>query len=61
MSGFHTTVETCGHAAWDDLALCFLPHTDLFLYDIKQLDPVRHEELTGLGSELIVENLEQPA
>ena len=56
--GYHTTVETCGQARWDDLREA-APLTDLFLYDLKQLDSVRHEELTGVGNELILENLER--
>lgn len=54
--GYHTTIETCGHARWDDLAAAAAV-ADLFLYDLKQLDTARHEELTGVGNELILENL----
>ena len=56
--GYHTAVETCGHARWGDLAEA-ASLTDLFLYDLKALDPARHEELAGLGNELILENLEK--
>ena len=56
--GYHTAVETCGHVLWDDLAAA-APLTDLFLYDLKQLDTARHKELTGAGNELILENLER--
>jgi pyruvate formate lyase activating enzyme len=56
--GYHTTVETCGYARWDDLREA-AALTDLFLYDLKQLDPARHEELTGVGNELVLENLEK--
>jgi pyruvate formate lyase activating enzyme len=56
--GYHTAVETCGQARWDDLREV-ASLTDLFLYDLKALDPARHEELTGLGNELILENLER--
>ena len=54
--GLHTAVETCGQAAWK----CFeqvLDNVDLFLYDIKETDPVRHKEYTGVGCETIVANL----
>ena len=54
--GYHTAVETCGQARWEDMARA-AEHTDLVLYDLKQLDPARHEELTGVGNELILENL----
>ena len=56
--GYHTAVETCGHVRWDDLAAA-AALTDLFLYDLKQLDTARHEELTGAGNELVLENLEK--
>ena len=56
--GYHTAVETCGQARWDDLREA-ASVTDLFLYDIKELDSERHAGLTGLGNELILENLEK--
>jgi pyruvate formate lyase activating enzyme len=56
--GYHTTVETCGQARWDDVRRA-AELTDLFLYDLKELDSERHEDLTGLGNELILENLEK--
>jgi pyruvate formate lyase activating enzyme len=56
--GYHTTVETSGQARWDDLAAA-AEVADLFLYDLKQLDPLRHEELTGMGNERILANLER--
>ena len=56
--GYHTTVETCGQARWEDMAAA-AELTDLFLYDVKQLDSSRHEELTGVGNELILENLQR--
>jgi pyruvate formate lyase activating enzyme len=34
-----------------------LPVTDLFLYDLKCIDPIRHKELTGVDNRLILENL----
>lgn len=33
------------------------PRVDLFLYDIKQMDSHRHRELTGVGNERVLENL----
>ncbi len=55
--GYHTAVETCGQARWDDLR-AVAAVTNLFLYDLKEFDSARHEELTGVGNELILENLE---
>jgi pyruvate formate lyase activating enzyme len=53
--GFHTTVETCGEAPWEDVALV-APHVDLFLFDIKHMDPIEHRRLTGAGNARILEN-----
>ena len=54
--GIHTAVDTCGcvpRSSFDRV----LPFTDLFLYDIKHLDSARHKEGTGVGNELILDNL----
>jgi pyruvate formate lyase activating enzyme len=56
--GYHTAVETCGHARWGDLAAA-ADVADLFLFDLKHIDPVRHERLTGVGNRLILESLEK--
>jgi pyruvate formate lyase activating enzyme len=56
--GYHTAVETCGHAPWDDLRAA-AQVTDLFLYDLKEIDAERHEELTGVDNAVIHENLER--
>ena len=56
--GYHTAVETCGQAPWDDLCEAAAV-TDLFLYDVKCVEPLRHEKLTGVRNELILENLER--
>lgn len=54
--GLHTCVETCGYAEFDCFEQIF--HcTDLFLYDIKETDDVRHREQTGASNELILDNL----
>ncbi|HDZ21477.1 hypothetical protein LCGC14_0124710 [marine sediment metagenome] len=52
----HCAVETCGHAPWRQYER-ITPHVDLFLYDIKETDPARHVEVTGVGNELILANL----
>ena len=56
--GYHTAVETCGQARWDDLREA-AALADLFLYDVKLVDARRHEELTGVRNERILENLER--
>lgn len=53
--GFHTTLETSGEAAWEEVALV-APHVDLFLYDIKHMDTVQHRQQTGAGNERVLEN-----
>ena len=53
--GFHTAVDTCGHVAWGEITKV-LPYTDLFLYDIKQMDSSEHRRQTGAGNELILAN-----
>jgi pyruvate formate lyase activating enzyme len=58
--GIHTVLDTSGHVSWADVEKC-AGHTDLFLYDIKHLDPARHEQLTGVDNTLILANLHRLA
>jgi pyruvate formate lyase activating enzyme len=37
--------------------LKLLPHTDLVLYDLKEIDPARHKTFTGQTNEVILRNL----
>jgi pyruvate formate lyase activating enzyme len=53
--GLHTTIETCGLTSWP-IFEGILGYTDLILYDIKCLDPVRHQNGTGKHNRLIIEN-----
>lgn len=53
--GLHTAVDTSGYAAWEAFE-AVLPHTDLFLYDLKHMDDARHQELTGVSNRPILEN-----
>jgi pyruvate formate lyase activating enzyme len=59
-AGVHTTLDTCGFAAWDILADLY-PYVDLVLWDLKELDPARHLEFAGVSIEPIVENLRRTA
>lgn len=52
----HTAIETCGCADWDVFAR-ILPDTDLFLFDVKHVDPQAHAVLTGRDNRLILDNL----
>lgn len=56
--GIHCAVDTCGQVPWESFEK-ILPVTDMFLYDLKQMDSVKHREGTGSGNERILENLEK--
>jgi len=58
--GVHCAIDTCGAAAWQAFE-AVLPHTDLFLYDVKHTDEQRHEEWTGSSNRQILGNLERLA
>ena len=53
----HRTVDTSGHADTQTL-LEAATRTDLFLYDLKHMDPEKHARFTGVTNELILTNLE---
>ncbi len=52
---FHVALDTCGLAAWEHYQE-LLPLVDLVLYDLKILDPVRHQTVTGLDNATILDN-----
>ncbi len=54
--GISTVIDTCGFARKQDF-LMIQPYTDLFLYDLKQMDDERHRKKTGVSNERILENL----
>lgn len=54
--GINTAIETCGYAK-QDVIRRVAEVTDLFLFDLKHMDPERHHQLTGVRNELILENL----
>ena len=56
--GIHTAVDTCGYAPYEHFER-ILPYTDLFLYDIKLPDSEKHKHYTGVGNELILDNLKK--
>ena len=55
-NGIHTAVDTAGHVPFDYFER-IIPYTDLFLYDVKCFDSENHKRYTGVGNELILENL----
>ncbi len=56
--GMHTAIDTCGFAT-SEVLLKIAPLTDLFLYDLKMMDSEKHKFYTGVGNQLILENLQK--
>lgn len=56
--GINTAVETSGYGKTESL-LQIAEFTDLFLYDIKQIDSEKHYQLTGVRNEQILKNLQE--
>ncbi len=56
-AGFHTAVDTSGHTSPERLR-AIMPYTDLFLFDIKHLDPETHMKYTGVSNDLVISNLD---
>ncbi|AKG91067.1 pyruvate formate-lyase 2 activating enzyme (pflC) [Geoglobus ahangari] len=54
--GIDTAVDTSGHAPWKSIEAT-LDLVNLFLYDLKDYNSERHKQLTGVGNELILDNL----
>ncbi len=53
----HRVVDTSGHVPANTI-LEVAKHTDLFLYDLKHMDPVKHKQSTGAENSKILRNLE---
>ena len=53
----NTVVETCGLAK-KELVLYLSEKVDLFLFDLKILDPLKHKKYTGVPNDSILANLE---
>jgi pyruvate formate lyase activating enzyme len=54
--GYHTALDTSGQAEWKALEK-ILEDVDLVIYDLKHMDPVPHEKMTGAPNWLILSNL----
>lgn len=52
----HTCLDTCGYAPFEQYRQ-IAEYIDVFLYDIKETDPHRHLEYTGVNNDLILDNL----
>jgi len=58
VAGIHTAIETCGQAPYGEIER-LLPDLDLLLYDVKHMDPLKHERHTGTTNETILANLQR--
>ena len=56
--GISKAIDTAGNVGWEKFSQV-LPWTDLFLYDIKSMNSMRHKEGTGAENGRIQENLER--
>ncbi len=56
--GLHTALDTTGYAAWETMERV-LELVDLVLFDVKNLDPEQHLKATGVGNQVIMENLKR--
>jgi len=54
--GIHRTVDTSGFTKMETI-LDVAKRTDLFLYDLKMMDPIKHKIYTGVSTEIILHNL----
>lgn len=54
----HTALDTCGEIPFERFETV-LPYTDLVLFDLKGMDPVRHKVNTGKSNERILKNLQE--
>ena len=54
--GIRTAVDTCGCVPRENIEKV-LPLSDVFLYDVKAIDPAVHRRATGLDNRLILDNL----
>ncbi|MBT8372727.1 MAG: glycyl-radical enzyme activating protein [Deltaproteobacteria bacterium] len=52
----HRAVDTCGHTDTQTL-LRVASRTELFLFDLKHMDPEKHCRYTGVSNEMILTNL----
>jgi len=54
--GIHVALDSCGMSS-EESFIKILPHVDLVLFDIKEIDSVKHKEFTGSSNEQILSNL----
>ncbi len=54
--GIPVAIDTSGFAPWERFE-ALLPFADVFLYDLKAMDPEKHKRLIGAENNLILDNL----
>jgi len=52
----HTVLDTCGYAE-SHVVDRIRKNVDLFLFDLKLMDPAKHQQFTGVGNDRILANL----
>lgn len=57
-NSIHTVLDTSGCGRWESLER-ILSFTDLVIYDLKQMDPVKHISYTGANPSKIWDNLKR--
>ncbi len=60
LAEIHTALDTSGFATWETLDRV-RTYVDLFLYDIKLMDPVKHRKYTLVFNTRILDNLQRLA
>ncbi|HVP07408.1 MAG TPA: glycyl-radical enzyme activating protein [Candidatus Acidoferrum sp.] len=55
-AGLHCTVDTCGYAPFVDFER-IRDRVNLFLFDLKLMDPAAHQTYIGVSNEMILSNL----
>lgn len=56
--GLHICLDTCGFAPFDQYQQ-IIDSVDIFLYDLKETDPQKHKEFTGVPLSPILDNLKK--
>jgi pyruvate formate lyase activating enzyme len=56
--GISVAIDTCGYAPFDSYVR-IMEYVDLFLYDIKLMDPLLHHRYTGKDNTMILYNLQK--
>jgi pyruvate formate lyase activating enzyme len=51
----HTAIDTSGYVPWKNIE-AVLPYTDLFLYDLKNMNSELHKRVIGVPNERILKN-----